>query len=70
LPFLGIGTINEATGREEMYLTWRGDLSDEEYEWKCKVMEAKHQCMLANNVKILRQADVFNLSVDIFTLQD
>lgn len=46
--------INEETGKEEMYLTWKGDLSDEEYEWRCKVMEAKHQCMIANNVIILR----------------
>ena len=48
--------INEETGQEEMYLTWQGNLSDEEYEWKCKVMEAKHQCMIANNVIILRKA--------------
>lgn len=24
--------INEETGEEEMYLTWQGNLSDEEYE--------------------------------------
>jgi len=48
--------INEETGKEEMYLTWKGDLSDEEYEWRCKVMEAKHQCMIAHNVIILRKA--------------
>ena len=62
--------INEETGKEEMYLTWQGNLSDEEYELKCEIMEAKHQCMIANNVIILRQADIFNLSIDIFTLQD
>lgn len=27
--------INEETGEEEMYLTWKGDLTDEEYEWRC-----------------------------------
>lgn len=58
--------INEETGKEEMYLTWQGDLSDEEYEWKCKVMEAKHQCMLANNVVILRGNEIKNLSVQMF----
>ena len=53
--------INKETDKEEMYLTWQGDLSDEEYEWKCKVMEAKHQCMLSNNVIILRKKDIDNL---------
>ena len=58
--------INEETGKEEMYLTWQGKLSDEEYEWKCKVMEAKHQCMLANNVIILRERDIKNLTLQTF----
>lgn len=58
--------INEETGKEEMYLTWKGDLSDEEYEWRCKVMEAKHQCMLANSVIIIRQSQIKNLSVEMF----
>ena len=58
--------INETTGKEEMYLTWQGDLSDEEYEWRCKVMEAKHQCMLANNVVILRGKDIENLNIEMF----
>lgn len=57
--------INEETGKEEMYLTWKGDLSDEEYEWKCKVMEAKHQCMIANDVIILRKNEINHLE-DIF----
>ena len=35
--------INEETGKEEMYLTWRKPWwSDEEYEWYCKKEEAKH----------------------------
>lgn len=58
--------INEETGKEEMYLTWQGDLSDEEYEWKCKVMEAKHQCMLDNNVTILREKDIKHLNIEMF----
>ena len=58
--------INETTGKEEMYMTWKGDLSDEEYEWRCKVMEAKHQCMLANNVVILRGKDIKNLNIEMF----
>jgi hypothetical protein len=58
--------INEETGKEEMYLTWQGKLSDEEYEWKCKVMEAKHQCMLTNNVVILRGKDIENLNIEMF----
>lgn len=58
--------INKETGKEEMYLTWQGDLSNEEYEWRCKVMEAKHQCMLANNVVILRHKEINNLSISLF----
>lgn len=57
---------NEATGKEEMYLTWQGDLSDEEYEWRCGLLKAKYQCMIANNVTILRNSQIKNLSVDIF----
>ena len=59
--------INEETGEEEMYLTWQGNLSDEEYELKCELYEAKHQCMLSNNVIILRGKDIDNLSVEMFS---
>lgn len=59
--------INEQTGQEEMYLTWRGGLSDEEYEWRCGREEAKHQCMIANNVFILRHDHIKNLSIHMFT---
>ena len=58
---------NEATGKEEMYLTWQGNLSNEEYEWRCGLLKAKHQCMLTNDVVILRHSQVKNLTVDIFT---
>ena len=57
---------NEVTGKVEMYLTWRGNLSDEEYKWRCGLLKAKHQCMIANNVIILREKDIKNLTVDMF----
>ena len=59
--------INEETGKEEMYKPWRDpNISDEEYEWQCGKEEAKHQCMIANNVKILRKKEIDNLSVELF----
>ena len=58
--------INEETGEEEMYLTWKGDLSDEEYKWRCGREEAKHQCMIANNVIILRHSQINNLTIEMF----
>ena len=57
--------INES-GVEEMYCPWKGNLTDEEYEFKCRKEEAKHQCMISNNVIILREHDIDNLSVDMF----
>ena len=64
-------TTNKETGKEEMYLTWRDPkLSDEEYEWKCAKEEAKHQCMIANNVIILRQTDIDHLAVESFIKKD
>ena len=59
--------INEETGKEEMYLTWKGNLSDEEYEWRCGLYEAKHQCMIANGVYIIRNSQISNLSVEMFS---
>ena len=53
--------INESTGKEEMYLPWKGNLSDEEYEYKCGLYEAKHQCMIKNDVIILREYELLNL---------
>ena len=38
----------------------------EEYNWACDKEEAKHQCMLANNVIILRGKDIDNLSIEMF----
>ena len=60
--------INELTGKEEMYCPYRyPEWSDEEYEWKCGKEEAKHQCMLANDVVILRKKEIDNLTVDMFS---
>ena len=54
--------INEETGKEEMYCPWRKqNISDEEYMDICRKEEAKHQCMIAHNVIILRKAQIDNL---------
>lgn len=54
--------INESTGKEEMVCPYREtNWSDEYYKWKCKLYEAKHQCMLSNNVTILRKRELNNL---------
>ena len=58
---------NENTGKEEMSCPYRGkDWTDEHHEWMCGLYEAKHQCMISNNVTILRQYQIKNLSVDMF----
>ena len=54
--------INESTGQEEMYCPYRNpDWSDEYYQWMCEKYETKHQCMLKNNVIILRHSDIKNI---------
>ena len=59
--------INPETNKEEMYCTWRNPKwSDEYYEWRCGREEAKHQCMIANNVVILRYNDLSNLNINLF----
>ena len=58
--------MNESTGQEEMFCPFRYDWSDEYYEWKCGQYEAKHQCMLRNNVVILRERDINNLTLRTF----
>ena len=59
--------INESTGKEEMYCTWRNpEWTDEYYEWRCGLEEAKYQCMIANNVTILRQSQIKNLTIEMF----
>lgn len=39
---------------------------DEHYSWMCGKYEAKHQCMIKNDVIILRHEQIQNLS-EIFT---
>ena len=59
--------INETTNQEEMYCPYRyDDWTNDEYNNECRRFEAKHQCMIRNNVIILRNSQIKNLSVDIF----
>lgn len=54
--------INKSSGREEMICPYREpEWSDEQYAWVCGKFNAKFQCMLANNVSILRRKDINNL---------
>ena len=56
--------INESTGKEEMFCPWgRKKLGEEKWNWLCGKYEAKHQCMLKNNVIILRNYDIENISL-------
>ena len=58
---------NESTGQEEMFNPYREqEWSDEHYDWICKKFEAKHQCMIKNNVLILRDKDIKHLSIGLF----
>ena len=55
--------IDEATGKEIMINPYRyPHWTDEQYENSCAVAEAKHQCMLNNNVIIIRGKDLNNLT--------
>lgn len=58
--------IDETTGQEVMRVPWRGKKTEEEYRRSCEREEAKHQCMLANNVIILREKDIKNLTLQTF----
>ena len=59
--------INPNTGREEMFIPYgRKRYGEELWNWKCAKEEAKHQCMLKNNVRILRDADIQNLNIEMF----
>lgn len=54
--------INDSTGHEEMFCPYRyPEWSDEYYNWMCGKYEAKHQCMRANNVIIIRDVSIENL---------
>ena len=60
--------INETTGKEEMYCPYRyPEWSDEYYAWRCGLEEAKHQCMISNDVIILRKNEMNHLE-DIFPI--
>ena len=42
--------INKSTGKEEMFCPYRyPDWTNDYYEWKCGLYEAKHQCMLSHD---------------------
>ena len=59
--------INESIGQEEMFNPYREpEWSDEYYMWICGKFEAKHQCMIRHDVRILRDADIKNLSNIMF----
>lgn len=59
--------VNESTGKEEMFCPYRyDDWSDEHYIWMCGKYEAKHQCMIKNNVVILRNDNIKNLTIEMF----
>ena len=52
----------DESGHEVMFNPYRkSEWSDERYEWECGKYEAKHQCMLKNNVIILRESQIENL---------
>ena len=60
--------INESTGKEEMFNPYRSPKwSDEQYAWVCGKFEAKHQCMLENSIKIIRDSDISNLDMRMFS---
>ncbi len=61
--------INESSGKEEMFCPYRyDDWSDEHYNWMCGKYEAKHQCMIKNNVVILKDDNIVNLNLTMFDL--
>ena len=60
--------INKYTSKEEMFCPYRQqEWSDEHCNWMCGKFEAKHQCMISNNVNILRSSDINELSVKMFS---
>ena len=58
--------IDNLSGKEIMFLPWKGKLSLSEYTWECGKYEAKHQCMIQNNVVILRSKEVNDLTIELF----
>ena len=59
--------INESTCKEEMFCPWgRKKLGEERWKWLCGKYEAKHQCMLKNNVIILKESEIKHLTLNKF----
>ena len=53
----------DESGNEVMFNPYRNpEWSDGRYAWECRKYEAKHQCMLRNNIVILRESDIRNLT--------
>ena len=58
--------INES-GAEEMFLPYgRKKLGEEKWKWMCEKFEAKHQCMIKNNVRILLYSDIKQMNEELF----
>lgn len=54
--------VDESTGKEVMVCPYRHkSWTDEKYRHMCEIYEAKHQCMLANSITILRWKEINNL---------
>jgi hypothetical protein len=59
----------DESGNEVMFNPYRDpEWTDERYAWECGKYEAKHQCMLRNNVVILRESDIRNLTLLTFEI--
>ena len=41
-----------------MHIPWKGKQDDEKYRFTCEKAKAKHQCMISNNIKIIKQSDI------------
>ena len=53
--------VNES-GHEVMVNPYRDpEWTDERYEWECGKYEAKHQCMISNNVTIIRECQMTDM---------
>lgn len=56
--------FNESSGMEEMICPYQEpEWSDEEYDWHCNKAQAKYQCMIDNDVKLIRRHDMDKLNM-------
>ena len=61
--------VDDGSGKEVMVNPYREpEWSDERYAHECAKFEAKHQCMIANNVVVLRESDIRTLSPALFNV--